>query len=158
AGPAPSRRREGGGDAAHPAAGTAALRVVAANRLCPSLADLHRHLVPLRAGLHAVGRIEAEDVLRAQLVLNVRVDASELARGLDVVHVPAGLRGELTELVARVDLRRTDADADRVDRHRGALRVLDGLLERELRRRVLAVGDQDERLLPLDADEVVERV
>jgi len=72
---------------------------------------------------------EAEDVLRAELVLDVGVDAAQIGGLLDVIRVAAGLAAELRQLVAHIDLRRVDADADRVDRHRGAARVLERLIE-----------------------------
>src|SRR5436305_336900 len=104
-------------------------RVVAANRLRFSVAHLYVHAPPLRAGLDALGRIEAEDVLGAELVLDVGVDAAELRRLLDVVRVAACLAAEAAQFVARVDLAQADADADRVDRDGGAAGVLDRLLE-----------------------------
>src|SRR2546423_1762206 len=56
-------------------------RIVPAYRLCLSLAHLHVHLAPFRAGLHAVGGVDAEDVLRAELVLDLAVHAQQI-RGL----------------------------------------------------------------------------
>src|SRR4051812_35451904 len=106
-----------------------ASRIVAVDRLCASFADLHTHLMPLAPGLHAVGRIETEDVLRAELVLDVAVDRAELRRVLDRVEVPARLAAELPELVLHVDVGRTHPDPDGVDRHRRAAGVLDRLIE-----------------------------
>src|SRR3954453_1005495 len=105
------------------------LRVVPPNRLRLAVAHLHVHAAPLRAGLDSLGRIEAEDVLGAELVLDVGVDASEVRSFLDVVSVAAGLAAELGQLVARVDFAHADADTDRVDRDGGAAGVFDGLIE-----------------------------
>src|SRR5213082_3602037 len=80
------------------------LRVVPPNRLCPSVADLHRHLAPLRSGLHVIRGVEAEDVLRPELVLDVAINPAELRGVLDVVRVAAGLSAEAAEFVADVDL------------------------------------------------------
>src|SRR5438309_1091007 len=77
---------------------TSELRVVPPDRLGLPLAHLHRYLAPLRAGLHAV-RIEAEDVLGAQLVLDVAVNAPQIGRLFDEVGAPACLRAELRQLV-----------------------------------------------------------
>src|SRR5438552_16808144 len=79
-------------------------RVIPADRLGPSFADLHRYLVPLGAGLDAVRRIKTEDVLGAELVLDVGVNAIEIGGGLDVIDIAARLRAEASELEARVDL------------------------------------------------------
>src|ERR1700680_1567278 len=106
---------------------TSRLRVVPANGLGLSLAHLHRHLAPLRAGLHAVG-VEAEDVLGAQLVLDVAVDASQIGSLFDEVGISASLGAELRQLVADVDFGRPDADADGVNRHGRAPGVLQRLL------------------------------
>src|ERR1051325_10661094 len=73
----------------------ARLRVIPPNRLRLPLADLHGHLVPLRAGLDVLRRIEAEDELRAELVLDLAVDAEEVGRLFDVIDVAAGLAAEL---------------------------------------------------------------
>src|SRR5256885_235224 len=80
------------------------LRVIPPNRLCPSVADLHRHLAPLRSGLYVIRGVEAEDVLRPELVLDVAVNPAELRGVLDVVRVAAGLSAEPAEFVADVDL------------------------------------------------------
>src|SRR5438046_549181 len=82
-----------------------ALRVISPNRLRPSVADLHRHFAPLRSGLHVIRGVEAEDVLRSELVLDVVVNPPKLHRVLDVVGIAAGLSAEPSEFVANVDLR-----------------------------------------------------
>src|SRR5438270_394403 len=81
-----------------------------------AVAHLHGYLAPFRARLDAVGGVEAEDVLGAELVLDVVIDLAQVLGALDVVDVPAGLAAEAAELVARVDLGAADADADAVDR------------------------------------------
>src|SRR5258707_9694611 len=95
--------------------GDSTSRIVSPNRLCASLADLHGYLAPLRSRFHGVRGIEAEDVLRADLVLDVGVDSAQLHRSLDVVRVAAGLAAELAEFVADVDLGAVDSDSDRID-------------------------------------------
>src|SRR5207247_1240137 len=65
------------------------LRVVPPQRLRFSLAHLQRDLVPFRAGLDALRRIEAEDVLGAELVLDVRVDSVQVLGAIDVIDVAA---------------------------------------------------------------------
>src|SRR3954453_24234361 len=109
------------------------LRVIPPNRFRFAVAYLHVHAAPLRAGLDSLGRIEAEDVLGAELVLDVGVDASEVGGLLDVVRVAAGLAAELRQFVARVDFAHADADTDCVDRDGGAAGVFDGLIEGEFR-------------------------
>src|SRR5258708_4001176 len=54
------------------------LRVIPPYRLRLAVAYLNVHRTPLRARLHTFRRIEAEDVLGAELVLDVGVDAAEL--------------------------------------------------------------------------------
>src|SRR3954453_22849935 len=119
----PIRRRWQRGRAGQRTRPTSELRVIPPNRLRPSVAHLHIDLAPLRAGLHALRRIKPEHVLRPELVLDLVVDAAEVRRTVDVIHVPARLTAEAAELVADVDFRRADADADAVDRHGRAARV-----------------------------------
>src|SRR5258706_14003397 len=109
------------------------LWVVTANRLGLAVADLYFHGSPFRARLDALGRVEAEDVLGAELVLDIGVDVSQLVGVIDVVGVAAGLAAEAAQFVARVDLGAPDADADGVDRNRGAAGVLEGLIGGGLR-------------------------
>lgn len=67
------------------------LRIVAADGFGFAFADLHRHFAPLAARLDPLGGIEAEDVLRAQLVLDVGVDPVQVGGRFDLVQIPACL-------------------------------------------------------------------
>src|SRR5437764_14035408 len=110
-------------------------RIVPPYGLRLPFAHLHVHLAPLAAGLDAVGRIDAEDVLRAKLVLNLVVAAIEVRGLLDVVDVAARLGAEPAQLESRVHFRGAGADADGVDGPGGAAGVAERRTDRGLRRR-----------------------
>src|SRR5438128_12568052 len=104
-------------------------RVVTANRLRLTLRHLHGNGMPFRAGLHVFARIKTEEVLRAQLFLDLVVDAAEIRNLIDVVNAAAGFGAELSESVPHVDLGRADADSDAVDRHARPPRIVERLIE-----------------------------
>src|SRR6202162_985495 len=119
--------------------------------------DLHFDLAPLVLAAGA-GRVVGEQVLAAQLLGNLAVDGFQVLRGSDVEGLPARHLCELIQLVLDVQLRARDLQADAVDRDAGPAHVLETRLEIELGSGVLAVGQDDERLLPLDPGELVEAV
>src|SRR6185436_20103157 len=91
-----------------------------------------------------------------QLFLDRLVDRRQLLRLVDEEAAAAGLLGELLERLLRFALE-VLAETDGVDRDAGAPREFKGVFELELAALVLAVGEHDERPLPLETVEVVER-
>src|SRR5438445_7212698 len=104
-------------------------RVVTANRLRSPHAHLHSPAVLLRARFNIAGRIETEEILRAQLVLDLVANTAEIRDLVDVVDAAAGFGAELSESVPHVDLGRADADSDPVDRHARPPRIIERLIE-----------------------------
>ncbi len=118
---------------------------------------LHLDLPPLvRHGL--VLRDVREQVLAPQLLVDLRVDPTEPPRAVDVGDGPARLVRDAPELVAHVELRRPDPQADEVHGDARLLRVVERGVEREVRAAVLAVRQDHERLPPLRPLVLVEPV
>src|SRR5262245_20402221 len=126
-------------------------------RFHPRLVELHLAGAEL-LGVAFLRRLIGEQVLRAQLLLDRVVDPFQLARLLDEEEAPAGLVREARELQAHVGFLGGEADAHGVESHAAAAGVLQRLGEGVAAPLVLAVGEEDERPLPLDAAEVVEAV
>src|SRR5205085_120055 len=74
-------------------------------------------------------RLVGEVVLRAQLLLELRVGLAELLLAVDEIRRAAGLRGErLHDPAAAQPRDLADADADEVQRHAGGARVREHVL------------------------------
>ena len=106
-----------------------------------------RRQAPSRRGIL---RCVAERVLAGELVGDLRVDAVQI---LDLRREERAAAGFLRQLAhdelgfaEALGLRVGAAQRDRVDRGLGALGQVEHLVERDQARRVLAVGEDDERL------------
>src|SRR5439155_26861333 len=102
-------------------------------------------------------RSVSEEILRAQLLLELCVGLAHLLLAVDEVRGAAGLRGERLHHAAASEAgNAADADADEVERHARGAGVGEEVVVRHARRRVLAVGEDDQRLPPLLAAEAIE--
>src|ERR1700737_4782178 len=143
-----------------------ALRVVPADR--PRLQrgglDLHLDFVPLVLP-REVGRVVGEQILAAQLLVDLPIDGVQVLGRVDVEGLtPAGVC-ELVQLVLDLEVRSRDSKPDPVDRDARLAHVLERRVVVELGGRVLAVRHENEGLLPLypgaliqaEDDRVIER-
>ena len=95
----------------------------------------------------AVRRRVGDEVLRAQLLLDLGEDRGEFVSRSGEEGAAPGLLGDFAQEVAAhlADLEMLVADADRVDDRVVADGELGGLVEPDLAARVVAVGQEDDR-------------
>src|SRR5262249_41836656 len=102
--------------------------------------DLYLGLAPLVLARVGVGPVVGQQVLAAEILVDLLVDALEVLRRVDVERLASGDLRDLVELVLDLEVGARDPQPDRVDREAGLAHVLEQRVVVELRRRVLAVG------------------
>src|SRR5687768_6604403 len=91
-------------------------------------------------------RVIAEQVLRAQVLFELRIRQLQLFRVADEVRDSACLRGESLHLRCAADVAESQSDADEVKRHARGPRVHQHVVVGKARAGVFAVRDDDHRL------------
>src|SRR5262249_31941977 len=134
---------------------TTPLRIIPPRRPSPPSLDLHLNR-PETDIVRLAVRVIRKEIPAAQLLLDLAVDAGQLAGVADEEDAASGGGGEVGELVSRFSLAEGDVEADAVDRDAASLGVVEGGFPGRRAGVVASIGEEDHRSLALGAAEVVE--